>query len=488
MTGETKDGFGWEYYVGKYDGLGRRRRRWVRSLTRVARSVGDGRTAFVVNATKTASSSNEQKKISPTLLRAIIDQYNFKGFGWSLNKSLIWRKSFGATLRIPLSTNFAFFDRYAAIPFISSSTYFGYPWVIATFLNASLPLEAIEWVIGGILWKIKWGIAVASALMRCAIDAVLWFVMTPWRTLLALRQIMSIVARRYLSKSGMAQSLIESIEADVKDADDDKDESSKPFKNETKNGNLDGLIELSTASTNYSGDEDVSSGTTTAVVGSPRGGASITATASPSKRFRTMLGRQVPTFHRTTNIEYSTIISRRFGVCISWRMSKERGYEQRWNFFCSFLPTQECWEYLDKVARKKSNTFRRFDSHSGKALDSHGGFSSQSSLIQSFLYDHSATLGLSSGFPLPSDPFFSFNLLLNLSGFYYGWLLRCIASMLCLHRDKPNSDGTDVAWSAAIEEKTDNPPSVENTSAVNVEGTDQEKAILLDDSSGEDEE
>ncbi len=27
----TRDGFGWEYYVGKYDGLGRRRRRWVRS-------------------------------------------------------------------------------------------------------------------------------------------------------------------------------------------------------------------------------------------------------------------------------------------------------------------------------------------------------------------------------------------------------------------------------------------------------------------------
>ena len=32
----STDGFGWEYYVGKYDGLGRRRRRWVRSLIRVS--------------------------------------------------------------------------------------------------------------------------------------------------------------------------------------------------------------------------------------------------------------------------------------------------------------------------------------------------------------------------------------------------------------------------------------------------------------------
>ncbi|KAL3787427.1 hypothetical protein HJC23_001824 [Cyclotella cryptica] len=498
MTGETKDGFGWEYYVGRYDGLGRRRRRWVRSLRRVAgvsgrRSglAGEDRIGERRNATDTTSvSSIEEKKMSPTLLRAIIDQYNFKGFGWSLYKSLIWKKSFGASLRIPLSTNFAFFDRYAAIPFLSSSTYFGYPWVIATFLNASVPLEAIEWVIGGILWKIKWGIAVASALLRCAIEALVWFVMTPWRTVLALRQIMSIVARRYLSKSGMAQSLMESIDAEAKNDDDDNndDESRKPLKNETKDDNIDGLIELSTASTNNSGNGDISPVTTTAIVGSTRGGAFNTATTSPSKRFRTMLGHQVPTFHRTTNIEYSTIVSQRFGVCISWRMSKERGYEYRWNFFCSFLPTQECWEHLDKVARKELNKFQRFASKSGKAWDIHDGFSSQSSAIQSFLYDHSATLGLSSGFPLPSDPFFSFNLLLNLSGFYYGWLLRYIASMLCLHRDRPKADGAEIASGATIEKETENSPLVGGTSAVNVERRSEEKEALDDGSSGEDEE
>jgi len=60
--------------------------------------------------------------------------------------------------------------------------------------------------------------------------------------------------------------------------------------------------------------------------------------------------------------------------------------------------------------------------------------------------------------------------------------------MLCLHRDKPNSDGTETVYSAAIEEKTDNLPFVEDTSAVNVEGSNQEKAVLHDDSTGEDEE
>ena len=151
-----------------------------------------------------------------------------------------------------------------------------------------------------------------------------------------------------------------------------------------------------------------------------------------TKRFRTMLGYEVPKFHRSGNIEYSSTISQRVGVCVSWRVSKERGYEYRWNLFCNLLPTQECWERLDKIATKKMNEFQKLTSKNRKS----DGYESapKTSIIKSFLYQHSATLGISSGYPLPVDPFFSLNLLLSTSGFYYGWLLKYIASILCVQR------------------------------------------------------
>lgn len=431
MTGEMRDGFGWEYYVGRFDGLGRRRRRWVRNLRRIGgeSSVKMGREKMerATNATKT-SLDVEERETSPTLLRTIVDQYNFKGFGWTITKSLIWKRSIGATFRVPLSNNFEFFDRYAAIPFASWTTYFGYPWVIATFLNASVPLEVLEWIIGGIFWKLRWTLAVISALVRSVIDLLLWIVMTPWRIWLLFRQILSNVARKHVSKSGMAQSLIDSIDEDANENDDD----SKPLTSETNDDvKVDGLIELSTATTSNRDLEDIAPVSANAVAGS-RGGASTKRRSS--KRFRTMLGHEVPTFHRTTNIQYSSIISQRIGVCMSWRVSKERGYERRWNFFCSFLPTQECWEHLDKVATRKMNELRLRASKSKKSVD--GYESASTSRIKSFLYQHSATLGFSSGYPFPVNPFFSLSLILSMSGFYYGWLVKYISSLLCLQLPK----------------------------------------------------
>jgi hypothetical protein len=411
-----RDGFGWEYYVGRFDGLGRRRRRWVRNLRRIGEQLPRDRIEKLKNETKAAVDVQE-KKMSPTLLRTIVDQYNFKGFGWSFSKSLLWKRSVGATFRVPLSSNFEFFDRYAAIPFASWTTYFGYPWVIATFLNASVPLEVLEWIVGGILWKIRWAFAVVSAILRTLIDAAIWIVLTPMRTWLTFRQIISNVARKHVSKSGMAQSQI------------------------------DGLIELSTASAS----KDVADMSTATVVSSPRGGASSSRIPRPKRQFKTMLGHTVPTFHRTTNIEYSSIISQRVGVCISYRVSKERGYEYRWNFFCSFLPTQECWEHIDKICTQKLEALKRIASKGRKSAADGYESTSNPSAIKAFLYSHSATLGLSGGYPLPVDPHFSLNLLLSTSGFYYGWLLKSIASIMCLQR--PTATGIDIEPSSERDDR-----------------------------------
>ena len=152
-TGETRDGFGWEYYVGRYDGLGRRRRRWLRTLRRIggsgthnnnmaakldtARSSTDRKGGR--SAPSKATKSIQQKTSSQhhsSLLHDLREQYNFKGFGWTFYKSLLTKRGVGFAFRVPLSSNFDFYDRHLAWPFISTSTYFGYPWVMATFLNA----------------------------------------------------------------------------------------------------------------------------------------------------------------------------------------------------------------------------------------------------------------------------------------------------------------------------------------------------------------
>jgi hypothetical protein len=74
-TSGERDGFGWEYYVGRYDGLGRRRRRWVRSLLRLQHRgmTNDGGITTqqhysAAASTKLNSSKKKQTNINPDLV------------------------------------------------------------------------------------------------------------------------------------------------------------------------------------------------------------------------------------------------------------------------------------------------------------------------------------------------------------------------------------------------------------------------------------
>ena len=121
------------------------------------------------------------RKYSSLLAEAMRERYNFKGFGWSINKSLIFPRSVGATFRIPLSSNFDSYEKYRAMPFVTTGAYFGYPWAIAALLNASLPVEAIKWAISGLTWKVRWGLAVLSALTRFVLESIVWVTLWPYR-------------------------------------------------------------------------------------------------------------------------------------------------------------------------------------------------------------------------------------------------------------------------------------------------------------------
>ena len=464
MAGETRDGFGWEYYAGKYDGLGRRRRRWVRELRRISSSSSSSSSVLIDKTTDKRKKSIQQQKARTkaqiarsrdrNMFQTLQKQYNFKGFGWSFYKSLLFMRSFGAAIRLPLSSNLDFYDQHAAWPYISTSTYFGYPWVVATFLNASLPVEAIKYIIGGVVWKLQWSMAVFSALSRSVVEALVWMILSPWRLIVgAMQTITELTGRADNEKQDkkIMDSLITII----------RDENKESNNESIDNGDIqmESFIELSN-STDVNSETDMMSVSANALKKSPRGGASqADANEAPRMKRLTLFGNEVPSFHRPYSIEYSTI-QKRVGICVSWRVSKERGYEYRCNFFLTCLPTIVFWQQLQEERNRRLREMQQFRakifgsdvtkkkavSASNKSISKR---SSKNSVLSSFFCDHSSTLGFSSGWPLPFDPFFSFNLMLSLSGFYYGWLLNFISSLFSVRKSPGSSKSNKKSSTAA---------------------------------------
>ena len=518
----SKDGFGWEYYVGRYDGLGRRRRRWVRNLRRVSGLSSAGvamaksleakkklqqqqkdRTQQKQKKVSSSSSLNNPKKSAtyqppPTLLKSIQDSYNFKGFGWSFFKSLVFKKSFGAAFRIPLSANFDGYDKYLAAPYISSMTYFGYPLVIATFLNASIPLEAIKWILGGVVWKISWGLAVLSAFIRSAVESVVWVILGPWRVWQGVITMMTVLANKVGFGGGKEEDTMQEKEKLLND---------DTGLLQAVNVTIETHIEMNNSS-EYSSSgtdnksEEMPTVSANAVADGPRGGAATNTAVKDSttlsettktstkeemmehKPRLTLSGNEVPTFHRPYPMQYSYTIQERLGVCISWRFSAERGYEFRTNFVYTCLPTRLFWEQVDmerkrrldivkeRVAgssiwgriRKNDPSSAKFvgtieadkigdkisttdlnKSKSSRSLSKSKSQQSQSSpALSTFFTEHSSTMGVASGFPLPIHPFISANLLFTMSSFYYGWLFRYIRSLFVLPLPSPRSSSGSV--------------------------------------------
>ncbi len=306
--------------------------------------------------------------------------------------------------------------------------------------------------------------------------------MLPWTIFQAFVQLASYVkARLYkifvyeTEDQKIAQSLMESV-----GGEEESDVDATTLKN--IDTNVDSYVELSSSSSGTNAKNGTDDGDIAAVL---RGGASgkpntkISSSKSKRKKYVTLFGHEIPTFHRTNSIEYSTTKSERVGICVSWRVSKEHGYEYRWNFFYSCLPTLEFWDLVDEARKRKINNMNRrigvwglrkpikalltssslpsSNSTSAESINDDkltslsSSTSKPSSKFYSFLEEHSASLGYSAGWPLPVEPYFSFSLLLSLSGFYYAWLLKSIRSVFLFganiwkkKADKESSTGSEI--------------------------------------------
>ena len=197
-----------------------------------------------------------------------------------------------------------------------------------------------------------------------------------------------------------------------------------------------------------------------------------------------------------------------------------RGYEYRCNLFFTCMPTRLFWEQVDEELKKHvpsvrrvvsawkgvsdqssktrggDNTIDNIPDEDASRLDAIPSLSSNrpksqsiTSALTSFLNDHSSTVGISGGWPMPAPPHFAFNLVLSMSGFYIGWLFAYIRSIFVLPLPKslhhqsddeefrPNSDLSPISEkivSSALKNKL---PLEEVDVDDDMEDTDEEESI-----------
>ena len=157
VTASHRDEFGWEYHLSsrQQGGLPLRRRIWLRTCRRTTQSKDDlSSSRRSERRTKTKKSQKRSFMILPQGFRnhrwvqRIQDEWNFKGFGWTFYKSLVFKESFGVALRLPITYNLASFEAHPSLPSASWSlaVYF-YPLTIILFFNASVRYEWLQWLI-----------------------------------------------------------------------------------------------------------------------------------------------------------------------------------------------------------------------------------------------------------------------------------------------------------------------------------------------------
>jgi hypothetical protein len=126
VTSSNRDSLGWEY-VWSEKKTARRRRLWLRTI--------------MEHLPPTCS--------EPTsLLASLSDNWNFKGFGISVYKSLLSARSIGIALRLPILSNFDWWERHPALPSLSTTITGYFPWALIFGVSGSLNVDFIAWALG----------------------------------------------------------------------------------------------------------------------------------------------------------------------------------------------------------------------------------------------------------------------------------------------------------------------------------------------------
>ena len=331
----SRDALGWEYHWTK-DQPAQRTRTWLRTV------VPKQQQSMVRPPT-----ARERQRLFPTsnnlppiltrttsaVVQSLQDHWNFKGYGLTFYKSLLFWKSFGMAFRIPLLSNFDWWDRHPELPSVTSSIGLYFPFMLVGFLNASVNIDWLQWM----SWRV---LRYIHVLLRALVVYTLHALTLPVLFLLAPH-------RKTLERPSWIPSKI------------------PPLPNDPP--------------------------------------------------------------------VYSLVLSQRLGVSLSWRYSKQRGYEFRLSQWFVYVPTIV---YLTEVLHRQvqkillpsssSSTSQQQQQQQPQPQQQANNNSDEQQqesttvdnrLLQ-WLRQKTGSLGLSVGRPTPDAPHFSCSGLLSLSGFH----------------------------------------------------------------------
>jgi hypothetical protein len=327
------DSMGWEYQF-QYLQPPKRRRIWLRSLQRVTTKT----------TTTTTTTSSQLSRNTRKTLQRIKDDWNFKGYGLSVYKSVIDLESFGIGFRVPFSVNFDFFDRHPEFPSITTSVGLFFPWTVVGYLSASVHVEWIKWV---------------------------------------MKSALGLVPRLFL---WMLFKLVVPI------------------------------VYMITSFILF-----------------------------PIKHTLPSLPTKIPEgFWTIDKPQYNPEISERIGCSVSYRWSTKRGYEWRISYSHSYLPTflvyqnflsdtkrklqafQSTMSTVTRPRRKRKEESAKISpslissSDSSSSSTKTTNISTENNNSNAWWQKHFARFGITTGYPVPSPPYFSCSALLSLSGLYFG--------------------------------------------------------------------
>jgi hypothetical protein len=110
------------------------------------------------------------------------EDWNFKGFGWAFNKSLLFRDAFGVSFKVPITLNFDAWERRPGLPSITCSLDLYYPPTAAIFVSATLNLDYVKWALATFLTCCKHAIRTVVRAILGIILTVVMVVVVPTKT------------------------------------------------------------------------------------------------------------------------------------------------------------------------------------------------------------------------------------------------------------------------------------------------------------------
>jgi hypothetical protein len=373
MTSERKDDLGWEYYLDEKEDekIGRRRRRWLRTVVKKpteVHSVREGdrerKQTLSQSSATTSIPQMDPKYHLPNkaylFFQPFRDSFNFKGYGLSLYKSLIY-SSFGLTLRMPITTHFDIFEMRPYIPSIATSMSFSCrPYKLVFNLNCSLPVEVIKTIWWIVLDWTMWMFKIAMSLLETVVIDLFW-------KLVCIKCIGKILEFGQRLMDGVVRSGANGISR--------TDDSFHPKK---------GLRA-----------EDV---------------------VLISRHGATILGRQYPKIPLKRSIVYSQNTVQRLGVTAAMHLSHEKGLEFRYTWWNTYFSTVEYYQSLIKSWFKGITVPPVPAVASLQSYLSH--LQQREQIKQLNIRLLNALFGILWGGFTPEAPYYSCTAMLSMSGFY----------------------------------------------------------------------